>query len=193
MESSNKWKTDFQKGKQRRTKATNQLNRHLTGTELIRRHEHLKTMRIGEKVKNNNYKNRNEKVNFLHAMGLDYLLTNKPTETPVLIRFSDDPGFYIKVPSECSDNAKRINEYLKTIQHYQVLFVQRKNGIIRDRYYGLVSLSSIVQNCKYHLSSTKGNKNRLQFQYSPVKKIYIQPEERTLFSENLVKRINNLN
>ncbi len=193
MDSFNKWKTDFHKGKQRRTQVTNQLNTHLTDTVLIRRHEHLKTMQIGEKVKNNNHKNRNEKVNFLHAMGLDYLLTNKPTEVPVLIRFSDDSGFYIKVPSECCGNIYKINKYLETIQHYQVLFVQRKNGIVYDRYYGPVSLNSIILNCQYYLSNTKGNKNRLQFSYNPTKQVYIQPEERTLFSENLVKRINDLN
>ncbi len=189
----NKWKTDFYTGKQRRTQATNQLNMHLTDTLLIRRHEHLKTMRINEKVKNNNHKNRTEQVVFLRAMGLDYLLTNKPTEMPVLIRFSDDSGFYIKVPSECCDNIYKINKYLETIQHYQVLFVQRKNGIIRDRYYGPVSLGSIILNCQYYLSSTKGNKNRLQFSYNPTKQVYMQPEEQTLFSENLVKRINGLN
>ena len=189
----NKWKTDFQTGKKRRTQATNQLNSHLIATALVRRHEHLKTMHIGEKVKNNNHKNRNEKVNFLHAMGLDYLLTNKPTETPVLIRFSDDPGFFIKIPSEFCKNARQVNQYLQAIQHYQVLFVQKKNGVVYDRYYGPILLSCIIENCRYYLSCTKGNKNRLQFQYNPTKQVYIQPEDRTLFSENLINRINDLN
>ena len=189
----NKWKTDFQTGKKRRTQATNQLNSHLTDTSLIRRHEHLKTMRIGEKVKNNNSKNRSEKVNFLRAMGLDYLLTNKPVEMPVLIRFSDDPGFYIKVPSEYCKNTQQINKYLESIQHYQILFVQKKNGVVYDRYYGPVSLSCLIENCKYYLSCTKGNKNRLQFRYNPTKQVYIQPEEQTLFAENLINIINSLN
>jgi len=187
----NKWKTDFHTGKQRRTKAINQLNQHLTGTTLIRRHEHLKTMRINEKVKNNNSKNRNEKTNFLHAMGLDYLI--KPTETPLLIRFSDDPGFYVKVPSEFCGNVLSVDKYLESIQHYQVLFVQKKSGVVYDRYYGPVSLSCITKNCTYYLSSTKGNKNRLQFRYNPTKQVYDCPEDRTLFSENLVNRINDLN
>jgi len=190
MDSSNKWKTDFHTGKQRRTKATNQLNQHLTGTALIRRHEYLKTMRINEKVKNNNSKNRNEKANFLHAMGLDYLI--KPTETPVLIRFSDDPGFYVKVPSEFCNNVLSVDKYLESIQHYQVLFVQKKSGVVHDRYYGPVSLSCITKNCTYYLSSTKGNKNRLQFRYNPTKQVYDYPEDRTLFSENLVNRIDEL-
>jgi len=189
----NKWKTDFHTGKQRRTQATRQLNSHLTNTTLVRRHEHLKTMRIGEKVKNNTVKNRTEQVIFLKAMGLDYLLTNKPIEMPVLIRFSDDPGFYIKVPSEFCNNTQQINKYLQSIQHYQVLFVQKKRGIIYDRYYGPVSLSCIIQNCRYYLSNMKGNKNRLQFRYNPVKQVYIQPEERTLFSKNLINRVNDLN
>ena len=189
----NKWQTDFQTGKQRRAVAINQLNQHLINTTLIRRHIHLKTMRIDEKVKNNNTKNRSEKVNFLHAMGLDYLFTNKPTEAPVLIRFSDDPGFYIKVPSDYCKNVLSVDKYLESIQHYQVLFVQKKNGTIYNRYYGPVSLSCIIKNCSYYLSNTKGNKNRLQFNYNPTKQIYIQPKERTLFSENLIKQFNDLN
>jgi len=194
MDSSNKWKTDFQAGKERRNKVVKFLNTHLkdSGLRIVRVHEFLKTMRIHEKVKNNTLINRNKQSNFLNAMGLDYLIVGKQGEFPLMIRFSDDSGFYIKVPSDYRSSLNKIKQFLEKITHYQVLFVLKKRDRIYDRYCGPMELRNIIALRRYYLSETKGNRNRLQFDYNPSKLVYQAPEEGSMFSKNLIERIKDI-
>lgn len=196
MDSFNKWKTDFDTGKTRRAKIAISLNLHLgkpvSGLQLIRVHEFLKTMKIHEKVKNNTLINRKDQSNFLNAMGLDYLVIGEQGEFPLMIRFSDDPGFYIKVPSDYCDSSSKVEQFLKKIAHYYVLFVLKKGDKIYERYCGPMKLVDITALRPYYLSETKGNKNRLQFDYNPSKLIYQAPEESSMFSKNLIERIKDI-
>ena len=196
MDSFNKWKTDFHTGKSRRVEVAMALNLRLgkpvSGLQIVRVHEFLKTMKIHEKVKNNTLINRKDQSNFLNAMGLDYLVIGERGEFPLMIRFSDDPGFYVKVPSDYCSSPSRVKRFLKKIAHYYVLFVLKKGGKVYERYCGPMELRNIVALRRYHLSETKGNKNRLQFDYNPSKLMYQAPEESSIFSKNLIERIKDI-
>jgi len=196
MDSSNKWKTDFNTGKNRRIEVVKNLNlclgKPVSGLQIIRVHEFLKTMKIHEKVKNNTLINRKHQSNFLQAMGLDYLVIGEEGEFPLMIRFSDDPGFYIKVPSDYCTSPGRVKQFLKKIGHYYVLFVLKKGDKIYERYCGPMELRNITALRRYHLSETKGNRNRLQFDYNPSKLVYQAPKEITMFSKNLIERIKDI-
>jgi len=196
MDSSNKWKADFQTGKNRRSEVVINLNLYLgkpvSGLQIVRVHELLKTMRIHEKVKNNTLINRKEQSTFLSAMGLDYLVIGKKGEFPLMIRFSDDPGFYIKVPSDYCSSPSKVKQFLRKIEHYYVLFVLKAGDKIYERYCGPMELRNITALCRYHLSETKGNRNRLQFNYNPSKLAYLAPEESSMFSKSLIERLKNI-
>lgn len=193
--SSNKWKDDFQKGKENSEIVIRNLNKYFqktkSGYQIQRVHQQLKTMKIQEKVKNNSLKNRLfEEAPFTKAMGLDCHIVEETTEKslPLFIRYLDDFGFYIKLPKEVK-SPEQIELYLRIISDYYVLFVYRQDGVILERYNGPTALKNIVGHCPYHLCESKGNRNRLQFDYNLSKLVYSAPEEKSFFTGTLTERI----
>lgn len=194
MDSFNKREGDFQKGKNNINQVIKNLNEYFLkeGVELSieKIHSELKTMKIFEKAKNNTIQNRINKAPFTKAMGLDCVVKNgeKNRELPLFVRYADDFGFYIKLPKEIKTKAE-VETYLKVIVHYSVLFVFRHEGKISSKYCGPMPLKNIIKYCHYSKAESKGNKNRLQFEYNPSKLVYLFPEEASLFDGDLLTRI----
>ena len=193
--SSNKWKDDFQKGKDNSDIVIQNLNQYFqkvkSGYQITRVHPQLKTMRIQEKAKNNTIENRlEEEAPFTKAMGLDCHIVDETSKKalPLFIRYSDDFGFYIKLTKEVR-TPEQVDTYLEVISDYYILFVYRHDGVISERYCGPTDLKNIVRVCDHYLCESKGNHNRLQFDYSLPKLPYMEPEERSFFAGTLVERI----
>jgi len=197
MDSSNsRWKNSFRKGKDNIEEVILNLNTYFKSQgdefKIERLHPVLKTMRVFEKAKNNEVENRLLDAPIEKAMGLDCRVRtkgkSKRNSISLFVRYSDDFGFYIKVPKEYKDPAK-IDEYLKLIQHYYVLFVLRIDGVIYNKYCGPMALKNIIDHCPHSLSQAKGNLNRLQFDYNPSELQYVLPNVKSFFTGNLVNRL----
>jgi len=194
---SSKWSKDYQKGKKDRQDVVADLNKLLIGSGMrfIRRHQFLKDMHISEKTKNNSLVNRLENAVFHKAMGLDYILIKLGTSMaiPFLLRFSNDAGFYIKLPKEFKDG--KVNTFLSilTQENCQVLYAKKnKKGELLNLYNGPASLKNLVNLCGHWKSKTKGNKNRLQFSYNPSLLLYDRAFMGDLFGDSPYKRIMDL-
>lgn len=191
---SSKFTDDFHRAKEDRETVATNLNKHLLkhDLEFIRMHEYLKTMRIHEKVKFNNLYNRIGSSIFHRAMGLDYLLVRKGERKgiPFMFRFSNDSGFYIKLPKEYKETLESAKKFVQILidLNYQILFIVRNNTELFDLYYGPVSLKNIFELSSYYLmSETKGNTNRLQFSYNP--KSYVSIDRFDLFGDSILTRL----
>ena len=171
MDSLSKRDSDFQKGKERREFVANNLNKYFipAGFKLI-------------KIPETRQKR-----------GLDYILTKKDgvLGVPILIRFSEDFGFYIKL-QKAYPEMNTVETYLTHCKHYQVIFVKKKGDFIYDEYAGPTSISNISSHCKYWLAGSEGNTNRLCFDYNPDKLNYISPDRKGLVMPSAIDKLINI-
>jgi len=189
---SSKWKDDFQKGKKDRELVTKNMNEFLIEHDLMIMplHKYIKTMRPVEKFHNNTSKNRLEEVGFVKAMGLDHVICdlNDGVTQPVMIRFSNDFGVYIKLPTDFIDKPK---QFLNIIEDYWFIFVLRRDGIVKDAYASIITVKEIVS--KYGIDwgvyDSKGNKNRLFIHMNPSLFDYRPPHEEDIFGDSFVKQL----
>jgi hypothetical protein len=193
MDSLNKWQRDFLKGKQDREVIVNILNdffqKNCPGIKIVREHEHLKSMTVQEKVKNNTIENRWNSSPFYNAMGLDYLICKGKAKVPLMIRFSNDAGFYLKLPKECLKDREAMVRYLEFLEFDYVLFVRRdKSGVTAD-ICGPTPFMNILNNCNCSKMDAIGNTNRLQFSYKPKDTDYHPYDEVSMLGDSFLNRI----
>lgn len=186
---SSKWTEDYLKGKVDRALVRQNLNKDLERYGLIIEpfHTFSKTMRPEEKFHYNTKKNRMSKVSLVRAMGIDYCIldkTNYESVQPVLVRFSNDFGVYIKLPTDYID---RPEDFLRLIESYWFIFVKRESGIgVCNQYANILSVKEIVKRYRWKLSDSKGNKNRLGFNMNPDIFDYRNPIMEDLFGDSFM-------
>jgi len=189
---SSKWKDDFQKGKHDRQIVVGYLNDVLLEHDLLMVpfHKYIKTMRPIEKFHNNISTNRTQMVEFTKAMGLDHIIYHVQTgiTQPVMLRFSNDFGVYIKLPT---DYIKTPEQYLKLIEDYWFIFVKRENGVVENEYAWIISVKEIVAEygIDWGVYDSKGNKNRLFIKMNPSLFDYRPPWEEDIFGDSFIKQL----
>jgi len=178
MKKNDGWDGSYLKGREDNAKVVTMFNKHCreAGVPLRMYHQHpvQKVMTLPEKVKNNKIPNRLWEAEVTKAMGMDCYIEDevKSRRLHILTRYSNDFNFFLKLPSGiCSD--EEIRGYLRTIEHYYILFTDRPNGIVLDKYGPLTPLKNLIKHVPYGLETSKGNRNRLTFEYSPAKLLYL--------------------
>jgi hypothetical protein len=194
-----KRKTDFLKGKSNIHLIIDIVNDYMISKKssyrMAMKHPLLKLMPVYELTKNNTLFNRMFNTPFSKAVGLNcyiYDVQDPSHIRTLLIRYSDDFGFYVKIPTDAKTNPKVFREFWNLLESHYVLFVKRINSKAYPLFYGPVPIKEIMKSCKHYVSSSKGNTNRLQFDYNPAKLAYQVPESTSLFEGDLKDRINYL-
>lgn len=194
---SSKTTSDFLGGAENREKVATAFNAQammLHSPIRIRRyHPDIKIMSPSEKQRFNTDRNRNSNDDKNKAMGLDYeIYSLESTLSPIRlqIRFSDGGGHYIKIPS---DRLQDVENYIKEIENSTyALFVLKKMDKIYPYYSSLLLLKDILK-YGYHMSTAKGNKNRLQLDYNPgTLQYYLLEETRGFFTTSLLNQCETL-
>lgn len=170
MDSSNKPTSDFLIGVHNREIVAHHFNdttlKYQSPIRIRRYHPNIKMMSPSEKQRFNTNRNRHSNDDERKAMGLDYeLYSIEGPDTPLRlqIRFSDGGGHYLKVPS---DRLQDVEKYLEEIQNITyALFVFKNGEKVLPHYSNLLLLRDIIKH-GYHMSTTTGNLNRLQFEYN---------------------------
>lgn len=109
----------------------------------------------------------------------------KSKKIPIYIRFSNDFGFFIKVPAEYISNPL---DYYEQIKSYLVLYVKRDIQVY-EKYSNLMTVEHIMNNSNWKMETSKGNKNRLQFDFKIDSLVYTPPSTFTMFSPSLITQI----
>lgn len=135
-------------------------------------------MAAAEKARYNTQRNRETNRDPEKTMGLDYRIRSiydheimEGEDRIVLhIRFSTDPGYYIKIPS---DRRMDSDAYLEEIaDHTFILFVLKEGPTIHKLYSGITPLRKMLK-LPHELSTASGNEGRMVFQYSLSKISYM--------------------
>lgn len=172
-ERANKRLRDFYKGKERRERAANYINRYLEKRDspirVKRIHPFLKTMKLPELTKNNLLKNQIIETSFRSSISLHYIVTNilNGKRFPVIFIFDTGSGIYIKTTKEGKNSPETYLDALQAL-NYHIIVVDHKNWT----YSRAISLEELRQHWRYKLASSKGNTNRIQF-YGDFSKIVL--------------------
>lgn len=188
MDSSNKFTKDFIKGKNNREKWIVKLNKELEldGYRLIRKHDHLKTMKIHEKVKQNKLPNRIQEAPFHNAMGLYYELSRKERKKRVPIILLQKT-IYVKTPSEYISDWEAYLQILSDFGYY-IILVNALGGLFSLP----ISIDIFRKYWKPKKMESKGNRNRIQF-YGKVSTInYFKPTQKNVFGESVISELKKL-
>ena len=191
---SDRRKETWVKGRSDVEQVIKNLNTYFTkenaGYSIHKIHPLLKTMEISDKAQYNTPENRTGKASFTTAMGLDCHIEG-PENGKVLslfLRYSNDWSFYIKLLTKVKTK-KEIEDHLKTLQHYFILFAARPGGKVLNLYSELKPLKEMIQYIDHKRLESEGNKNRLQFNYNPSSLFYLRPEESRFFTGTLLNQI----
>jgi hypothetical protein len=112
----------------------------------------------------------------------------KSKKIPIYIRFSNDFGFFIKLPTSYIHNPM---EYYDLIKHHLVLYVKRDIKI-HDEYANILTIEYIKFQSHWKVLDSKGNKNRLQFDFKIDSLVYNSPLENSFFEPNIINQIKNI-
>lgn len=190
-----KFEADFIRAAQMRFEVCGNLNsffeEHNYPFRINRLHSDLYVLPPHEKLRFNQIENRLESQDIEKRMGLDYVLRRidwESTPIVVLIRFSVDPDFFIKLPSTNAD------DYLETLvaRNTHVWWVARSTKAVISRYSRLVPLQELLGHTAHHVSTTPGNTNRLSFAFNPGLLIYRGLNEPDIFGNTLLHQIEQL-
>lgn len=191
--SSNKRDTDFSKGKSDREYMNGLLNAALPDGYYCRRiHEHLKVMRVWEKVKNNNLRNRITPSDLYKAMGLDYEFSKTDNRNSIFLRYimydRKKGQIYLKLPSEYYIEHWR--EYLNILSemNYYVLVCDKE----RELFSHPVHIDVLIKYWRPKKLESKGNKNRLNFSGPLSKIIFYELNEKDIYGNSVISKLTEL-
>lgn len=166
---------DYEKAKLKREQEADYLNGlFIQGGfrgRFVRMHPYLKTMKVGEKAKNNRFANFIPGTSFHKAMGLHYVLQDTLSKKmiPFIFFYQGHGGIYLKVPKDYLQSPQSYLTILADMD-YRGLIVSDKSTDDNRFYSFPISFKTIEHSWEYTMSSSRGNLNRLQF-HGPLTKI----------------------
>ena len=162
---------DYLVGMYRRGIFINNFNEETTaaGSPIRARFKHkgLREMDPHELARNHTFRNKHTKEDPDRGVGLDvefyHINTNQVIDVEVRFQeLSKTLQHYIKCPG---DEKSNISDYLNRIKgHTIVLFVRRKEDKILKEYSNVIPLEDIMSK-GYGLDGSRGNENRITFDY----------------------------
>lgn len=188
-----KFASDTQTGRVRRNNAVNYLN-----TIFIKRnlsllfkplHESMKLMTVQEIKQNNKVMNRTTPVPYHKAIGLHYSLSNglKHDSISFVIMVIGSGGFYLKIPSDALSDPKSYLDHLIRF-NYHTLIIPTDGKTFSK----VFTVKEIDTYWKWHMSESRGNKNRMCFEASMKDIRLLDPFTKTLSHPDLIQQLTDL-
>jgi hypothetical protein len=186
-----KWNDDFVKARRKRIEDASIINNYLQSNYYLRPiHSTHEIMSIQEKKNNNNIKNR-LLTGSDGKMGLFYTIVKNDKEPGNLIIFGYKEGgsFYIKNSGDYKDD---FNGFLKLLANHNTHVIIVDSNKRSHKFSELIPIEVFIRHWNPSISTSKSNKNRINF-HGSMKKITCKfPIDENIYGDSLIKQLQNL-